>query len=492
MSHTPHLKRQKVDESEAVQQAKEHLGSAYDVVLNHEPSPPSLSMSLNQLIFYFVRMEGYEPGSLWWEPKLIKPKPYDTDYSDDPSLRKLFMMLPHEKITRILDNLYAVNQDMYHLLKRLLTGAPLALLEPQGKAGASLALVESQGKAGAPLALLEPQGKACQESDDTVWTKLKRLLTGASQALLDPQGKACQESDDTVWTKWVNAQIKRLPETWETSLTSFHFELGFEKELAIHHHQPSTAYQLTPQDGELLCEFYYESRSSSGRLGIIYPKNQGMLSEFFSTLSVEQFIHILDMFHTLNAQFYNSFKRILELEGSREDLEFYWAWVRSFSSLPLYQGKLKNSHVSILENHQPALPCGSSRARDAPALPCGAPFNKVKSLVVLSEPRSSRARDALGKEIQLSPSDYPLLAKFREQDWYKPPLCASGQFPVVKSEVMCLVNSLPNDKFHRILDIFSGINPSLYESFKRMLTNQETMDDHRIYDQALRRFPTRP
>jgi hypothetical protein len=135
--------------------------------------------------------------------------------------------------------------------------------------------------------------------------------------------------------------------------------------------------------------------------------------------------------------------------------------VRSFSSLPLYHGKLKDSHVLILENHQPALPCGSSRARDAP-----------------------------GKEIQLSPSDYPLLAKFREQDWYKPPLCTSGQFPVVKSEVTYLVNSLPNDKFHRILDIFCGINRGFYESFKRMLTNQETMDDHRIYDQAVRQFPT--
>ena len=285
MSHTPHLKRQKVDESEVVQHAMAHLGSAYDVVLNHVPSQPSLLMSLFQLIFYFVRMEGCEPGSLWWEPKEIDVKSYETDYSDDPSLRKLFWMLPHEKITRILDNLYALDQNMYHLLKRLLTGASLALLEPQGKAG--------------------------------------------------------QESDDTVWKKWVNRQIKHLPNTWNSSVTSYHFELGFEKELAIHHHQPSTAYQLTPQDGELLCEFYYESRSSSGRLGIIYPKNQGMLWEFFSTLSVEQFIHILDMFHALNAQFYNSFKRILELEGSHEDLEFYWDWLRSFSSLPLYQGSLK-------------------------------------------------------------------------------------------------------------------------------------------------------
>jgi hypothetical protein len=36
----------------------------------------------------------------------------------------------------------------------------------------------------------------------------------------------------------------------------------------------------------------------------------------------------------------------------------------------------------------------SLASNSRPALPCGAPFNKVKSLVVLSEPRSSRARDS--------------------------------------------------------------------------------------------------
>ena len=112
-----------------------------------------------------------------------------------------------------------------------------------------------------------------------------------------PQGKACQESDDTIWTKWVNAQILRLPKTWETSLTSYSMEIGHEKEEALFHHRPNTGMQLTQQDGELLCEFYYESRASSGRLGIIYPKNHGILLQFFNGLSIEDFLYILDVFH---------------------------------------------------------------------------------------------------------------------------------------------------------------------------------------------------
>ena len=452
MSIPTPLKRQKNDETNPVQLAMAHLGSAYDVVLNHVPSQSFLSMSFKQLISYLVRMEGCEPGSLWWEPKEIDVKPYDTDYSDDPSLRKLFSMLPHEKITRILDNLYALDQNMYHLLKRLLTGASLALLD--------------------------------LGSERT--TRLLTLLKGA------PQGNACQESDDTIWIKWVNAQILRLPKTWETSLTSYSMEIGHEKEEALFHHRPNTGMQLTQQDAELLCEFYYESRASSGRLGIIYPKNHGMLLQFFNGLSIEDFLYILDVFHALDPQLYESFKRILQFTGSRQDLDYYWNWVRSFSSLPLYQGKLKDSHVSILENHQQAVPCG-------------APFNKVKSLVVslkqslshkakpvLSEPRSSRAGDAPGKEIQLSPSDYSLLAKFQNPDWYRPPLCVSGQFPVVKSEVMCLVNSLSKKDFERILNLFYIIDPNSYESFKKIITNQDSIDDHMLYDQALREFPTRP
>jgi len=386
----PH-KRQKhdcnADNCQAIL-AWNQLGSKYDVIRNHVPSDFILPMSKIQLMYYFLRMEGCCPGSLFWEPKLIQPIPFTSDYSDDPSLRKMMSQLSSDKVWRILDNLHALNPEMYHLLKMLLIGAPL----------------------------LEPQG--------------------------------CYELNDTVWIQWVTAQISILPKTWETSLESLSMELGHLKEVALFHHQPNTEMQLTQQNVEILLNFWYESRSSNGHLSIIYPCNHGMLLEYFNRLSVEQFLFILDVFHALDTQLYISFKRILQFEGSRQDLDYYWNWVRSFSSLPLYQGKLKDSHVQILENHQQ------------------------------------------GNEIQPSSCDHVLLAMFVNQDWYKPPKCVSGDLPVVKSQIFFLVNSLSNDNFRRILDIFYDINQGLYLSFKRILANQETLDDHRMYDQAVRQFPT--
>ena len=64
-------------------------------------------------------------------------------------------------------------------------------------------------------------------------------------------------------------------------------------------------------------------------------------------------------------------------------------------------------------------------------------------------------------------------------------------FPIPKSGLEDVINTLFDEQFEKILDILSNINTSLYESFKRIITNQEkSVVDHRIYDKGVRLFPT--
>ena len=65
-------------------------------------------------------------------------------------------------------------------------------------------------------------------------------------------------------------------------------------------------------------------------------------------------------------------------------------------------------------------------------------------------------------------------------------------FPIPKSGLEDVINPLSDDQFNQILDILYHMNTSLYESFKRIITNQEvSVVDHRIYDKGVRLFPTR-
>jgi len=81
----------------------------------------------------------------------------------------------------------------------------------------------------------------------------------------------------------------------------------------------------------------------------------------------------------------------------------------------------------------------------------------------------------------LSQEDCDMLHRFYHQSEYDP----NTKFPIPKSGLQRVMNALSDVEFDRILDILSGINSSLYESFKRMITNQESVNDHRIYDQAV-------
>jgi hypothetical protein len=269
----------------------------------------------------------------------------------------------------------------------------------------------------------------------------KRLLTG----------KACQESDLTVWNTWVNLQILRLP---DVSVHSYFFLLDDSKLEILRCRQPSQASLedpiLTPEDFQMFSGFFHEDWYR-GRLCRIYPQRNAALQNLFTSMSDEQFRHMLDIFDTFeDRRFSKCFKKLLKNMATPREIQYYEDKVCSFSSLPgVCNMNLKDSHLLSLLTYQPS------------------------------------------DGIQIEPNDHTLLAKFQEPDWWKPPLCQSGKFPVVKSGLMDLVNSLSKKDFERILNLFYIIDPNSYESFKKIITNQDLMDDHMLYEQALKEFPTR-
>jgi hypothetical protein len=400
MSNIPGTKRQKLTMDttfvpNAVQQAMNSLGSAFDVIANHQPSSSFTPITNSCLRRYIVGIEsGYE--AYGWEPKLIKVKPYQTIYSNNPSLHMFFSMISPQHIIRFMDNLYAFDQDKYDLFKRLLTGAP--------------------------------------------------------------QGKAGQESDVTVWNTWVELQIRHLP---HFSVASYFFLLDDSKQEILMSHQSS---QVSPKDGILTTEdcsmfneFFYEDWYKN-KLCNVYPKGSTAIQDFINNNSDERFSRMLNIFDAFDSQFNECFKNILKNDALPENIQYYEHMVCSFSSLPgIHQENLKDQHLVLLLTYQPI------------------------------------------ENTQFTPGDYQLLNNFKHPNWHMPYLAVRRVFPVVKSGVMHLVNSLSKENFQRILDIFYSIDrlrlethPSLYESFKKIITNQDWMDDHMIYDQALREFPTRP
>jgi hypothetical protein len=278
--------------------------------------------------------------------------------------------------------------------------------------------------------------------DSDKYYLFKRLLTG----------KACKESDVTVWKKWVEQLISHLP---HFSVASYFFMLDDPKLGMLRCRQPSQASLedpvLTPEDCQMLSSFFHEDWHR-GRLCRIYPQRNAALQNLFTSMSDEQFCRMLEIFDTFEDRLFSKcFKKLLENRATPREIQYYQDKVCSFSSLPgVCNVNLKDSHLLSLQTYQPS------------------------------------------DGIQIEPNDHTLLAQFQEPDWWKPPLCQSGKFPVVKSGLMNLVNSLSKKDFERILNLFYIIDLNSYESFKKIITNQDSMDDHMLYEQALREFPTRP
>jgi predicted nuclease of restriction endonuclease-like RecB superfamily len=51
----------------------------------------------------------------------------------------------------------------------------------------------------------------------------------------------------------------------------------------------------------------------------------------------------------------------------------------------------------------------------------------------------------------------------------------------MKNELKTLMYNLSDEEFYQILDIFFSIDTTFYEAFKRIITNQETKNDHDIF-----------
>ncbi len=177
------------------------------------------------------------------------------------------------------------------------------------------------------------------------------------------------------------------------------------------------------------------------------------LRERFSRMSPDEINNILNALYAVDPRMYQLLKDLMT--GEESDETTWIEWLRTqCKNIPSpyrlkqlkYPIKLKSTHHEILLSHRPRAP----------------------------QP--------------LSQEDCNVLHRLYHQSEYDP----KTKFPIPKSGLQKVMDAMSDVEVVQILDILSGINFSLYESFKRMMTNQESVDDHRVYDQVVRQFPTQP
>lgn len=175
------------------------------------------------------------------------------------------------------------------------------------------------------------------------------------------------------------------------------------------------------------------------------------LRERFSRMSPDEIKNILNALYAVDPRMYQLLKDLMTGEESDETTWIEWLRTQCKNIPSPYELKqlgyqIQSIHQTILVSHRP------------------------------------RAPQPLSRE------DCNVLHRLYHQSEYDP----KTKFPIHKSGLQKVMNAMSDVEVVQILDILSGINFSLYESFKRMMTNQESVDDHRIYDQAVRQFPTQP
>jgi hypothetical protein len=255
----------------------------------------------------------------------------------------------------------------------------------------------------------------------------------------------------------IESNIKNSKLKLDTTLVSLAIEQLGPVYNVIKNHQPSTSFNWSPHDILLLVfvkkHWFFDGQWENIPIFKDEDKEDLCLQKKFSKMIPEAINNILNKLYEVNSKMYQILKDLLTGEESDETAWNEWLnKERKNIPSPYELGQLRKtiqlvySHQCILESHQP-------RA---------------------SEP--------------LSQQDCDLLARFYHQSEYD----SKMKFPIPKSGLQKVMDALSNDQFDRILDIFLGINPRLYVSFKKMITNQESVEDHRIYDQAVRQFSTRP
>ena len=257
-----------------------------------------------------------------------------------------------------------------------------------------------------------------------------------------------QESAVTEWNTWIMHEISKgiLP---HIGVYNTYFRLSLPKLKILYEHLPRLDlknFVLEQKDLQFFKIHMKEGGWYKNRLGTIYPNAGPIIQDFINSLPDDEFCYMIHLFNRFNPEFYTSWKAVLNNDADYEQVRYYEDMVCSFSSLPGFcEIELNGSHLSSLETHKPIL-------------------------------------------IKTDEADRVLFYKFREPDWRKPELCRTGIFPVVKNALLSLVNSLSIENFERILNIFFTINSDLYESFKNIITNKDSIDDHKLYDIILKTF----
>jgi hypothetical protein len=123
-------------------------------------------------------------------------------------------------------------------------------------------------------------------------------------------------------------------------------------------------------------------------------------------------------------------------------------------------------------------------------LPSPYELGQLQHKIEISEMKKNILNSHTPLALRLSQNDIvQLLSVFYHKDER---LMPGYVFPIPKSGLEDVIKSLSYNHLNQILDIFYHMNTSLYESFKRIITNQEvSVVDHRIYDKEVRLFPTR-
>lgn len=217
-------------------------------------------------------------------------------------------------------------------------------------------------------------------------------------------------------------------------------------------HQPSLPSVMMSED-DILKKFIFEDDGpceTCWARSDINSKNNECLFARFSQMTQEEINNLLNNLNELDPEMYLMLKNLLT--GQENDESNWKKWIdMKIKDLPspYYFGLVDNkillsvSQTSILENHKP-------------------------------------------RTVDIDQSGKDLLGKF----YYTYHLMPGYKFPRYGDQINKILLDTTDDQLCQILDIFHSINPSLYDSFKRIITNQESVYDHRIYERAVIKFPS--
>jgi hypothetical protein len=227
------------------------------------------------------------------------------------------------------------------------------------------------------------------------------------------------------------------------------FYLGLENFNVISTHNPSNPLNLMPFTKMM---FFLAEPDASFEVWCWDPKEIKDLMKDFSKMSHRQIDSILTTLHFLDTEKYHLLKRLLLGEESNDKIWRRWI-INTCLSMPYSASvgelaimiNLSDSQESILQNHQSS------------------------------------------QQMKLSSIDHDLLSRFYTVEYYTHH-DKSYIFPIIKNKLKTLMYELSDEEFNQILDIFFSLDTTFYEAFKRIITNQETKNDHDIFNAKICTF----